>query len=186
MRAWLQWRCSYASSSLPAYQSTSVLVYQLSSLHFQSNQDQYQQASTGFHARNPALLLQAWKQNILEYLYQRTKLQVPRFQVPAPGTGPPPTQVRGMVHKSCPASQHSVISPDPQPPKTGLQTRIHKAPQMHFQQTARHCPSTGGGRVWSRQSCPAGGSPRGWRRGQPHVSLARGTWWSGLQRDCQG
>ena len=75
----------FLSTSVPACQSTSVLVYQLSSLHFQSNQDQYQQASTGFHARNPALLLQAWKQNILEYLNQRTsvpssKLPGSRFQ----------------------------------------------------------------------------------------------------------
>ena len=45
----------------------------------------YFQASTGFYARNPALLLQAWKQNILEYLNQSTsvpssKLPGSRFQ----------------------------------------------------------------------------------------------------------
>merc|ERR1711888_139963 len=72
------------STRVPAYQSTSVLAYQLSSLHFQSDQDQYQQASTGFYARNPALLLQAWKENILEYLNQSTS--VPSSKLPGSST----------------------------------------------------------------------------------------------------
>ena len=74
----------FLSTRVPAYQSTSVLVYQLSSLHFQSDQDQYRQASTGFHGRNPALLLQAWKQNNLEYLNQSTN--VPSSKLPGSST----------------------------------------------------------------------------------------------------
>ena len=69
---------------LRQFLSTSVPEYQRSSLHFQSDQDQYQQASTGFHARNPALLLQAWKQNILEYLNQSTS--VPSSKLPGSST----------------------------------------------------------------------------------------------------
>ena len=63
---------SCASSSLPAYQRT-----KRSSLHFQSDQDQDQPASTEFHARNPALLLQSWEQNILEYLNILLEAAVP-------------------------------------------------------------------------------------------------------------
>ena len=45
--------------------------------HSQSDQDQDQPASTEFHARNPALLLQSWEQNILEYLNILLEAAVP-------------------------------------------------------------------------------------------------------------
>ena len=68
---------------------------------------QHSASSPGFQVQPPVLTL-LWQSKPNR---STRRLQAPRF--PAPGTGPPSTQVRGMVHKSCPASQHSVISPGP-------------------------------------------------------------------------